>query len=296
MVSSQVNWVDYNYDTNFGLYSQADGDKIQFLGIKFDSIPNYMKVTVTPEENTTTPHICVSNTDSNCKDNRIAFGSHGIGNSSSVYIKKGQMEIEGTLYVLVTCEEEKCSYTVKFEGGEAAEIDINSVFSYVVSNENKNMIYQVMGNVEEGSYLTIGVEGSSFVEIEVDSELDIRYYSLDNGRIITYPINIAENSNILATFEIKGANIGDYLTLSIHTVTDEFVPDNLLYPNGPAIMGLLSGQDGYFKYECFPISALASDKYLNINKYYLTGKIYSKYGLVWLADHGWIIFSFIRKQ
>ena len=49
-------------------------------------------------------------------------------------------------------------------------------------------------------------------------------------------------------------------------------------------MGILPGSEGYFREECFTICAFTSEKFSNANKYYLTGKIYSKYVLFWLAD------------
>ena len=288
-ISAEIKWAEYSSQSNKAEYSQTDGDREQTIGLSCDTtLPFYMKVTVVPGQNTITPHLCVSNSDSNCKDDRIAFGSGGVGNSTSVYIKREQIEGDGKeLFALVRCEEEKCSYKITFEGGQAAEIDVNTVFSYVVSNENRVMKYQVMGEAPEGSYLTIGIEGSSSVQLNIeydDSELDIPIYYLDNARIATFPITGVGNSNILAIFEIRGANNGDYLTLNVHTVTYNTAPDNLLYPNGPAIMGVLSGQQGYFREECFPMSILVSEKYSTVNKYYLTGKIYSKYGLFWLGD------------
>ncbi|MBQ6284750.1 MAG: hypothetical protein IJK67_00360 [Bacilli bacterium] len=287
-ISTSIEWVDYKASTNTAEYTHTNGDRIQTIGLTYDSLPFYLKITVTPGENTITPLMCVSNSDSNCKDDRIAFGSGGVGDSTSVYLKKEQIDdSDKELFVLVTCEEEKCSYKVKFEGGQAAEINVNSVFSYVVSNENRVMKFQVMGEAQDGSYLTIGVEGSPSVQLNIevdDPELDFPSYYLDNARIATFPLNSVGNSNILGVFEVRGANPGDYLTLNVHTVVYNTAPDNLLYPNGPTIMGVLSMQEGYFREECFPMSILVSEKYSTVNKYYLTGKIYSKYGLFWLGD------------
>ena len=150
-------------------YTQKNGDRIQTIQLVCDTrLPFYIKVKLTPGENTITPHLCVSNTDSNCKDNRITFGNGVVGGSSSVFVRREQIDEDGEgLFALVTCEEEKCSYTVTFEGGQAAEIDVNSVFSYVVSKENRNMKFQVMGDAHEGSYLTIGIEGSSSAELDM---------------------------------------------------------------------------------------------------------------------------------
>ena len=246
-ISAEIRWVEYKISTNKAEYTHTNDHRVQSLALFCETtLPFYIKVTVTPGENTITPHLCISNTDSNCKDNRIAFGSRGVGNYTSVYIKREQIEDEDKeLFAVVTCEEEKCSYTVTFEGGQVAEFDVNSVFSYVVSKENRNMKFQVKGEAPEGSYLTIGVEGSSSVQLNIeydDTELDIPIYYLENARIATFPISGAGKSNALVVFEIKGANIGDYLTLNVHTVTYYVAPDNLLYPNGPAIMGVLRGQ------------------------------------------------------
>ena len=72
--------------------------------------------------------------------------------------------------------------------------------------------------------------------------------------------NYGWNSNILSVFEVKGANLGNYLTLNVHIVTYNAAPDILLYPNGPVIMGVLIGQQGYFREECFPMSIIFVSK------------------------------------
>ena len=143
------------------------------------------------------------------------------------------------------------------------------------------MKFEVIGEVEEGSYLTIGIEGSSTAELYVDN-IDLEPTNLDSGKIITFPLD-TQNSNALLLFTIKEKNIGTYLTLNIHVIKDSQAPDNLLYPNGPIIMGMI-GNEEYFKEECFPVSAFTSNKFKNVNKYYLTVKFHSKYGLFWLAD------------
>ena len=287
-ISTGIEWAEYKSSTNTAEYTHSNGDRIQTIGLIYDSLPFYLKITVTPGENTVTPQICVSNSDSNCKDDRIAFGSGGVGDSTSIYLRKEQIDDpDQELFLVVTCEEERCSYKVKYEGGQAAEIDVNSVFSYVVSNDNRNMKFQVMGEAEEGSYLTIGVEGSSSAQLTIeidDPDLDFPSYYFDNARVATLPLKGVGNSNVLGVFEIRSASVGEYLTLSVHTVHYNTAADNLLYPNGPAVMGVLSGAQGFFREECFPMSILISDKYKNVNKYYLTGKIYSKYGLFWLGD------------
>ena len=286
-INADIQRVDYNPSELSGEYTHNKGSKVQTVELIFSNereIPYYIKVTVTPEKDIATPLLCFSPTDANCKSDVHTMIKKTDGRSSSIFIRKEEF-IGSQLYVLVTCEENSCSYTLRFEGGQSAEIDANSVFSYVVNSHTREMKFQAMGTIEDSGYLTIGIEGSSTIQIDVENVEDTEYpdYYLGIGRVVTIPI-YNSNSNILATFSIKGANVGDYLTLNTHIVSNWEAPDNLLYPNGPVVMGVLSGREGYFREECFPISDLISEKYKNINKYYLTGKIYSKYALFWLAD------------
>ena len=288
-ISADTEWVEYDFSTGSAKYQHTTGEKTKAVALYFSEgsqIPFYIKVTVTPTEGIPTPLLCFSPTDVNCNSDRHSLIKKSDGLPSMMYIKREEFQNDSEeCYIFVTCEENGCGYTLEFEGGQSAEIDANSVFSYVVNTYTKEIKFQAMGTAEDGSFLTIGVEGSSTAQINVDFQEDNEFpqYYLDNGRITTFPI-INSNSNILATFTIKVNNVGEYITLNIHVVEDSKAKDNLLYPNGPVIMGLLSGHEGFFREECFPISALAGDKYSNINKYYLTGTIHSKYALFWLAD------------
>ena len=282
---SEINWVAYDYKTNLGLYEAKRAPKNQAIALDiYNNIPYYIKVSLIPENGIKTPLLCFSPTDQYCSNDRHAFIRRTDGNPAILFLKREQfMDNYSDLFLYVICEEDFCDYTLKFEGSQVAEIDANSVFSYLVTSNNRIMKFEVKGEAEEGTFLTIGIEGSPNVQLKFDDDIDLIPIKLDNGEIITFPVNKKIN-NTLSTFTISGANIGDYLTLNIHTVNNNLAPDNLLFPNGPVIMGLLSNNEGYFREECFPVSVFESNKYKNINKFYLTGKIYSKYGLFWLAD------------
>ena len=285
-ITSQIEWIDYEPSTYSASYTHTKGSLekvVVAVDFKNNLVPYYIRVTATPKEGSTTPILCFSPTSNTCSENRIVLTRNGDNNPAILFVKREEFEDnEKELYIYATCQNSDCEYDLKFEGAQSAEINENSIFSYVVTNVNKGMVYEVVGNATEGDFLTIGVEGSPSLEINIE-DLEKQPLYLDNGRIITFPI-IVTNSNILAKFTIKGANIGDYLTLNIHVVKSGTAPDNLLYPNGPVVMGMLDKSEGYFIEECFPISALASEKYSNVNKYYLTGRIHSKYALFWLAD------------
>ena len=285
--AEDIKWVEYNHDDNLVTYTHTSGYKTQIIGLIFEpnKILPYMKVTITPDENTPTPLLCFSSKDSLCNTDRQILSKRTDGLSSMIYIKKEQFQSED-LFILVTCEDFGCGYTVKYEGSEYAEIDSNFSFSYLVTKYNKQMVFQVMGVAEEGSFLTIGVEGSLKATISV-TDIEASSFVFDQGTIMTFPI-VNTNSNSLATFTLKGAEEEEFLTVSVHVVYDNEAKDNLLYPNGATIMGMLFDNDGFYREECFPVSAFASVKYSTVKKYYLTGRIHSKYALFWMKDENGI--------
>ena len=95
-------------------------------------IPYYIKVILIPEDGINTPHLCFSSTDSRCLNDRQAFATNTDGKPAIIFIKREQIiNSENELFLLVTCEEEKCGYILKFYGSQTAEIDVNSVFSTI---------------------------------------------------------------------------------------------------------------------------------------------------------------------
>ena len=281
--SQNAEYVDFNMETYSAKYVHT-GSRTQTVVCEFKTItPPYIKVTVTPDDGYETPLLCFSPSDLNCNKDRQAFARRTDGKPASIYVKSDQFsDSDLELSIYLSCAKE-CKYTLLFEGGSYAEIDANSVFTYVVTNKNREMAYQVKGDADQG-FLTIGVEGSQQIVLNVESNDDddeFYPYNLDNGKIISIPITSTDGN--LAKFTIRANNPGDFLTLNVHTVIEGETVDNLLYPNGPEIMGMLTKWSGYFPEECFPISAF-KDKFSNINKFYLTGRIHSKYALFWLAD------------
>ena len=284
-------YIDFNFETYSTTYEHTDGSKTQTVICEFanNRIPTYLKVTVTPKEGYETPLMCFSPTDQNCNKDRYAVARRTDGKPATIFVKGEQFDEEDLeLNIYLSCASE-CKYTLLFEGSTtSAIIDSNIVFTYVVTNKNKEMVYEAKGDLESG-FLTIGIEGSRNIQLLVDTPDDRDYmpYNLDTGRIITIPIS---KSGTYSKFTIKGGNVGDFLTLNVYTVVNSEVEDNFLYPNGPVIMGMLTKLEGYFIEECFPVSSIA-DKFSNVNKFYLSAKIHSKYGLFWLTDENNIYMS-----
>ena len=147
--------VTYDINNNSATYIHTSGNKTQIIKLELnpDKIPLYMKITIIPDKDTPTPLLCFSSKVPNCNTDRQILSKRTDGLSSMIYLPKRQFfqYIYG-FYIFVTCEESGCGYTIEYEGTESAEIDANSVFSYIVTNYNRKMRFTVIGDAEEGTF------------------------------------------------------------------------------------------------------------------------------------------------
>ena len=283
-INSAITTITYDDSQEYTEYKGQNMAKETTFNLQFkNQIPFYIKVTVTPEEGKSTPLLCFSPTDPNCDTGREAYAKRTDGQMAALYLNREQFQSQDKeLYVKVTCEESNCNYVLKFYGNMGLVIEPNTIYSYLVTTGSREMKFEVNGEVPEESFLTIGLEGSSNAQLNVD-DIDNTQYNFASGRIVTFPLT--KFSGKLASFTVRDTTLGEYINLNVHYVSESKASDNLLYPNGPVVMGVLDlSKEENFKEECFPVPAFTSEKYKYINKYYLTGRIHSKYALFWLAD------------
>ena len=127
-----------------------------------------------------TPLLFFSPAEANCNNDRKALVRRTDGKPAQLFLKKNNLKKMTQNYIYIECEEEKCGYTLKLEGCQSAEIDVNSVYSYAITNDNREMRFEVIGEAEKGSYLTIGIEGSSNAKLNIE-DIDEEPTNLDNS-------------------------------------------------------------------------------------------------------------------
>ena len=295
-ITAEITYINYDYQAEYTEFKAVNKPKELTVDLEFQTtIPYYIKVTVTPEEGKPTPILCFSPTSQGCDSGREALAKRTDGQTNTLFLKREQFQDDNKeLYIQVKCLEDNCNYSLKFYGGQDAEIGPNTIYSYLVTSATREMRFVVKGEVVEKSYLTIGIDGSSSAQLTIDDVSKLQH-DFDTGRIVTFPLN--KNNGTLASFTIRGAKEGEYINLNVHSVSNNFAADNLLYPNGPVVMGLLDGSvEGYFREECFPVSSFISEKFKYVNKFYLTGRIHSKYALFWLADENGFYLEETEKE
>ena len=260
---------------------QDSGTSSSSFILKFDKetdMPPYVKVTLTPKNNLDTPTFCYSPTDKNCINDRVVLASRVDKKPVMACVKKEEIPFgEKSLNVLVTCTK-NCDYDILFEGQDKCEIDASTglVYSYVVTKENQKMEFDVFGNISEYdiAFLNIGVEGGEGAIIEVEGkEPEHIYY--DGAQMVNFQIQNSTHGNFssIAKFTLDKTKIGDFIRLTVYLANNAIGPDNLVYPGGPSVMGVVLRNYVTNPEICLPISALVSDEFKDVTQFYLTGKI-----------------------
>ena len=255
-----------------------------------NDIPNYIKVTLTPKEEQETPTLCYSSSDQNCKFNRVVLASRVDKKSVIACVKRNEIQSNSKLlYTTVTCKEAGCGFNILFEGQDRCQVDASegTIYSYAVTGDNNVMDFEAMGisGGYEIFFMNIGIEGSDSASITVDG-VKPKLVKYDGAQMVTYLIDNAPDLNVtsLANFTIRGMNVGEFVRIAVYLTKNTAAPDNLLYPGGPYVLGVVTHNNESYPQICLPVSAFISDEFSSYTQFYLTGKIYSKYALFWVGD------------
>ena len=281
--SDGIEIIKYNFQDNYSEKTIDYSTKKQSFKVDFSEnpaqIPLYLKIIATSNDNNPAPLLYFSNTDPNCNEREQLVKNP---NEKSVFfwVKKEEFERqEQELYFMVECEKAGCAYTVSVEGDQHAIFGPNFSYSYLITANNRDMIFYIQGT-ERNVYMTVSIDGSSLASVSVQNVFqDI--YKYKTGSTLTFFLDENEiNSSNLAVITVRDMEIGDYITLSVHLVNNNETcqgdaQNGLIIPNGPEITGYL--EENIINKECFPID-LNNENYKNMNQLYITGKIHTKYG------------------
>ena len=282
----------YTADIDF---LEFEGKGREFQEVDFrdeikDSLKEYMKITAKSKDNYPNP-VMVVGRDSSCELKRLAIVKSLNEEPATAYLSKDQLLSEEFFLCFITNED--AIYTIRLEEYDELLIDPNTVLTYLVTDLNPIMEFKVNRTEEEGtdvgSSITIGFDGDMSAMLNIYDSVGI-LTNIGNGKIINYPLNLPPEQRYLARFNITGAKNGSFITVNVHTVMDSKVKANFLYPNGPTIYGVIYKGDSMTAEECFPMPLLGTEKYKTISKFFVTGRVFSKYAYFWLYDeHGeWI--------
>jgi len=93
------------------------------------------------------------NKDQNCLNDRQVIAKKTDGSPVVLYAKRELYDRKkNNLYVSVTCPETICTYTIKFEGVESAKMEPNNAFSYLVTNVNRVILFEVLEQLKNVAF------------------------------------------------------------------------------------------------------------------------------------------------
>ena len=279
-------YIDYSFQTHSG---SAKGSQTQAFRVNFEDqtrLPYYMKIEAISEDDSPAPLLCFSTTDSNCSS-REQLVKNASGKSAIIWLKREEFTKEGDFFfIYAQCENEACSYDISVKGESYATFGPNFVYSYLVKSYNKEMKFQIVGT-ETNGYMTVALEGSSRATLNVEN-VDLEGIRYRNGCALIFSLQDIVNESIMTTITVNGAEVGEYLTLSVHLISDDEgfnIAQYLILPNGPEITGYL--EKTFLYDECFKID-LSDSKYNSISQLYVTGRIHTKYAGVYMLNENGI--------
>ena len=280
------NLEDITFDHTQGTaeYEVEEAKKSQRFRLKLsseESLKFYMKIELSVVGDFPTPILCFSSSDSNCDTPEQIVKNPN--DNPIMWLKREQFVDEDgkkNLYIKVTCQEEGAGYILKFQDENVPQFSPNFVYSYLVGSSNREMIFEVRGNGENG-ILVVGVEGGKTPTMSIEGG---RATNFQNGQMGILEINEYEEGDedvdkSLTKITVRGT-ANDYVTLSVHLSNQDGFSEALV-PNGPEILGSLDDEN--LVEDCFKMTSFTST-YQNVKKFYLTGRFYSMYGLLFLKD------------
>ena len=299
-------WIYYDYSTESCEKTYNGNDKSHTFAVEFGTgkIPYYLKVEVNSTDNNPAPLLCFSSRDRTCSDKELLMKNPN-GKSVFMWVKREQFEKDDQeLYINVQCAEEGCKYKVKVTGEQSAVFEPNFVYSYLVSSSNREMRFDII-SAQSSVYMTVTLEGSTKATVSVENQYADQL-NHKTGKAMTFWIpgedeeeeeeeEEEEKTNNkkrlratnMATINVKSAEVGEYITISVHLVDDNDYerlgvgPKDFLIPNGPEVYGYLEKDE--LNEECFPLN-LADERFRSMNKLYITGRVHTKYAWFFLED------------
>ena len=304
LINCAADWIYYDFSQGYVEKEYTGGEKANTFVCDFSkgkNIPYYVKIEVNSTDNNPAPLLCFSNDDETCSS-RENLAKNPTGKSVIMWVKREQfVEENKELYARVECAEAGCKYIIRFTGDQSASFRPNFIYSYLVTTDTKDMRFDILGT-ESDTYMTVFMEGSRKATINIENEYeDVIDFGTGKSMIFWLPGEDEEteeeeeeevnnkrlSASNIATLNIKGAEVGEYITISVHLVNDndyEYLgvgPKDYALPNGPEVSGFL--QTGVLNEECFPFD-FSDTRYSSMQKIFITGRVQTKYGWFFLED------------
>ena len=304
LINCEADWMYYDFSQGYVEKSSTGTKTFACEFSESKNIPYYVKIEVNSTDDNPAPLLCFSNDDETCSS-RENLAKNAAGKSVFIWVKREQfMDDQKELYAKVECAVDNCKYIIRFTGDQSASFRPNFIYSYLVTSANKEMRFDILG-AESNTYMTVFMEGSRKATINIENEYeDVIDFGTGKSMIFWLPgeddeeeteeeeeeektNNKSLGASNIATIIVKNAEVGEFITISVHLVDDneyEYLgvgPKDYALPNGPEVSGFI--QTGVLNEECFPFD-FSDARFKSMQKIYITGRVQTKYGWFFLED------------
>ena len=253
-------------------YSFKSNEKKEVIKfIEKNNLKDYLRIKVTGEETTIVPHII----EFVIGGERIQL-SHNPTKVNYMWLTKGQIE-EGT-NAIITCPEDFCQYSVEIKQTSVINLDLNSEYTYYVSQNNKQMNFNFALEYPPSTqnlYASIWIIGVKRKFVQIDpADSVIGRKEEENGKNI---YNIKISSNVKVTVS---ATVGDLISIGSRLIENS-VSNAGISLNSPEIFGYLTNSTGQNN-ACYKLDTSGFD-FTNDDIVYISVKIFNDIGEVYYS-------------
>ena len=219
-----------------------------FVKVSWDRYTNYIKIEVESFYN----EIAISYYQNDFKFKERKQLSHTFSKSTFMWLNKNQFK--NNFYFSINCKTSYCEYNLKIYKKEYAELNIGDIYTYYVTEENKNMIFLINLNykkyndsITDKSKIAIWARGSNN---NISSKLEPNSFTnLINDNYQAYLLHINEiDINKHYYLKVEG-NIGDLINVG-SLPFDEYNTCPIIFKDlGTEITGFF--KENIFEKNCF---------------------------------------------
>ena len=160
--SIEINYDDESQRTR----NETNPKEINPYTIRFPSnIPKYIK-------------------DSNCIKNRIVYDDRADKKPAIAFVKNKEIK-NSQCYILVTCRDiNKCGYEIKIEENTKCKLEEGTIYSYIITDDNKNMEFDFYGQAPYITILNIGIEGNTKAFLITNIQIIIFHFIVKQNLLV----------------------------------------------------------------------------------------------------------------
>jgi hypothetical protein len=194
--------------------------------LNLDSLEDSPYAHIEVKSSESKPIVFLSDTDDQCKDNRLFMGMKHYDESIDLFVKREQFPGSQFLYICIKCEkEENCNYKISQQPAKSSLLNMGKKYGYYISEKSTEMEFTIKAEDKKPVYYQIWVKGAN-------SSLSTNYAnvtktSFESGIIYQFKNNPSEEGENYCKLKVTGKK-GQYVTIGTNTIIEKTSKNKLI--------------------------------------------------------------------